>query len=91
MGRETMNCLAERRRTWMGKGVRLEIVAQELPDGQWSPSVINQRGVMSTWIEFFDTAEAATTAARTAIEDEGVEEFANIEGFEYLESVPLVR
>lgn len=85
MTREKMNCLAERRRTWIGKGVRLEIVAQELPDGQWSLSVIDERGAMSTWIEFFETAGAAMTAARTTIEDEGVEEFTNIDGFEYLE------
>lgn len=84
-----MKCHAERRRTWKGKGVQLEIVAQELADGQWSLSVINERGVMSIWIEFFQNADAAITAAITAIEDEGVEEFTSIEGFEYLDDESL--
>lgn len=80
-----MKCHAERRQTWKGKGVRLEIVAEKLAEGQWSLSVINERGVMSMWTEFFETADAAITAAITAIEDEGVEEFTSIEGFEYLD------
>jgi predicted RNase H-like HicB family nuclease len=80
-----MNCPAERRRIWKGEGVRLEIVAQQLADGQWSLSVVNERGVMSMWIEFFKTADEAIAAAITAIEDEGIEEFTSIEGFEYLD------
>jgi hypothetical protein len=75
----------ERRETWQGQGVRLEIVAKPLPDGQWCLSVINERGIFSTWHEFFPTAEVALGVARKAIEEEGVEDFVSIEGFEYLD------
>jgi hypothetical protein len=80
----------ERRETWQGQGVRLEIVAKPLPDGQWCLSVINERGILSIWYELFPTAEAALGVARKAIEDEGVEDFVSIEGFEYLDEEPIV-
>jgi hypothetical protein len=79
----------ERRETWEGRGVRLEIVAKPLPDGQWCLSVINERGILSIWHEFFPTAEAALGVARKAIEEEGVEDFVSIEGFEYLDEEPI--
>jgi hypothetical protein len=79
----------EHRETWQGRGVRLEIVAKPLPDGQWCLSVINERGILSIWYELFPTAEAALGVARQAIEDEGVEEFVSIEGFEYLDEEPV--
>jgi len=79
----------ERRETWEGHGVRLEIVAKPLPDGQWCLSVINERGILSIWYEFFPTAEAALGVARKAIEEEGVEDFVSIEGFEYLDEKPI--
>jgi hypothetical protein len=75
----------ERRENWVGQGVRLEIVATSSPDGLWTLSVINERGIMSTWNESFATAEVAIGVARKAIEEEGVEEFVSIEGFEYLD------
>jgi hypothetical protein len=79
----------ERRETWQGQGVRLEIVAKPLPDGQWCLSVINERGVFSIWYELFPTAEVAFGVARKAIEEEGVEDFVSIEGFEYLDEEPM--
>jgi hypothetical protein len=85
MSRRPPYFVAERHQSWVGRGVRLEIVATPLPDGRWSLSVVNERGVMSTWLEFFETAEAAIAVARKTIEEEGVEEFVSIEGFEYLD------
>jgi hypothetical protein len=83
--------LRERLETWVGQGVRLEIVATPSPDGLWTLSVINERGVRSTWLETFPTAEAAFAVARKAIEEEGIEEFVSIEGFEYLDEKPLTH
>lgn len=80
---------AERCEIWVGRGVRLEIVATALPDGLWTLSVINERGVRSTWHDFFATAETAIAVARKAIEEEGVEEFVSIEDFEYFDDKPM--
>lgn len=82
---------AQRREAWVGEGVRLEIIATPMPDGLWNLSVRNERGVMSTWYEFFETAEDAIEVARKVLEEEGVEEFVSIEGFEYLDEEPFVR
>jgi tRNA A58 N-methylase Trm61 len=58
-----------------------------MPDGQWCLSVINERGVMATWLECFESAEMAMEVARKAIEG-----FVSIEGFEYLDDEwPCVR
>jgi hypothetical protein len=75
----------EQYQTWIGQGVRLEIVATELQDGCWNLAVINERGVWSIWYEFFPTAEMAFEVARRAIEEEGIEEFVRIEEFECLD------
>lgn len=75
----------ERCQTWLGQGVRLEIVATKLRDGRWNLAVINERGVHSIWHESFATAESAFEVARKTIEEEGIEEFVSIEGFEYLD------
>ena len=77
--------LDERCQTWEGQGVRLEIVASRLRDGRWNLAVINERGVHSIWHESFATAETAFEVARKAIEEEGIEEFVSIEGFDYLD------
>jgi hypothetical protein len=79
----------ERRETWEGHGVRLEIVARPLPGGEWCLSVINERGILSIWYEFFPSAEVALEVARKAIEEEGVEDFVSIEGFEYIDEKPI--
>ncbi len=65
-------------------GVRLDIVAQRISAFEWSLSIINAHGVTSTWTEFFECPDAAIDTAIAAIAEEGLEEFASIEGFEYL-------
>lgn len=88
MSRQPQQLRTERREIWVGRGVRLEIAATTLPDGLWAVSVINERGAMSTWHESFATAEIAIAVARRAIEEEGIEEFVSIEGFEYFDEKP---
>jgi hypothetical protein len=85
MSHEPHYAQTELRENWVGQGVHLEIVATSMPDGLWSLSVINERGIISTWHEPFATAEGAIAVARKAIEEEGVGEFVSIEGFEYLD------
>ncbi|MFU8821107.1 MAG: hypothetical protein ACNA8G_06075 [Gammaproteobacteria bacterium] len=75
----------ERYQTWEGQGVRLDIVATQLRDGRWNLAVINERGVHSIWYESFASAEVAFEVALKAIEEEGIEEFVSIEGFDYLD------
>lgn len=64
---------------------RLEIVATKVGDKEWSLSVINSRGIFSTWWEFFDSPDTAISTAIQAIHEEGIQEFTDIEGFEYLD------
>ena len=89
MSKQTEHFHAERRETWEGQGVRLEIVATYRPGWFWSLSVINERGVMSIWHESFATADLAIEAARQAIEQEGIDDFVRIEDFEYLDEEPM--
>ncbi|MGK2905342.1 MAG: hypothetical protein ACSLFH_03235 [Desulfuromonadales bacterium] len=65
-------------------GVRLEIIATRIGEREWMLSVINTLGVSSNWIEFFPSADEAIREGLEAIKTEGVEEFTDIEGFEYL-------
>ena len=74
----------ELRKALVFDGVRLEIVATEITTNEWSLAVINEAGVSSNWYEFFTTPEAALAEAVRVIEEEGVDEFTDIEGFEYL-------
>ena len=66
-------------------GVRLEIIATRLSESEWSLSVLNTLGVSSNWIEFFPSADEAIREGLEAIKTEGVEEFTDIEGFDYLQ------
>jgi len=66
-------------------GVRLEIIATRLSESEWALSVLNTLGVSSNWIEFFPSADEAIRAGLEAIKIEGVEEFTDIEGFDYLQ------
>jgi hypothetical protein len=84
MRQDDPDSLDERCQTWVGQGVRLEIVATKL-DGRWNLAVINERGVHSIWYESFATAETAFEVALKAIEEEGIEEFVSIDGFDYLD------
>ena len=72
-------------RNYVSNGVRLEIVASRLGEGEWALAVMNEAGIASNWTEFFATGEAALEAGMKAIEEEGVEAFTSIEGFEYLQ------
>ncbi|MEX2468722.1 MAG: hypothetical protein WD396_03110 [Pseudohongiellaceae bacterium] len=71
--------------TYVGQGVRLEINAHRITEGEWALAVVNEAGVASNWLEFFATGEAALAAGLKAIEEEGVEAFTSIEGFDYLQ------
>lgn len=64
-------------------GVRLEVVASKITDGEWALRVVNERGISSNWDEFFASAHEALNAGKEAIESEGVGPFVDIEGFEY--------
>jgi hypothetical protein len=66
-------------------GVRLEIIATRLSDREWTLSVLNTLGVSSNWIDFFPSADEAIREGLEAIKTEGVEEFTDIEGFDYLQ------
>lgn len=87
MGEESETSADELCRAYMSDGVRLDIVASRLGKGEWALAVLNEAGVASNWTEFFATGEAALNAGMKAIEEEGVEAFTSIEGFEYLQEV----
>ena len=74
----------ERTQSVVMDGVRLEIIATRIGDREWMLSVINTLGVSSNWTEFFPSAEEAIREGLEAIKNEGVEEFTDIEGFDYL-------
>lgn len=82
---ETGRIALEHRQTFIGEGVRLEIVVTELRKDEWSLSVVNEIGIASNWIEFFASKDCAVEAALNAIREEGVKQFLSIEGFEYLQ------
>ena len=65
-------------------GVRLEIIVTEMSTGEWSLSVVNDAGIFNNWYEFFPSSQAAFETAIASIEEEGVEAFTDMEGFEYL-------
>ena len=76
----------EHRQIFIGEGVRLEIVVTEIERDEWSLSVVNEIGVASNWNEFFESKDHAVVAALDAIREEGVNQFLDIEGFEYLQN-----
>ena len=65
--------------------IRLLIIATCLAPNKWSVGVQNDRGISSVWHELFDSAQIAIQTAMRAIDEEGVGEFVDIEGFEYLD------
>lgn len=91
MGEESEASAVEICRTYVRDGVRLDVVASRLGIGEWVLAVVNEAGVASNWTESFATGEAALDAGLKAIEEEGVETFTSIEGFEYLQDVHSER
>lgn len=75
----------ERHVPFISGDVRLDIVVTKHREEEWSVSVINERGVISTWTEFFTSDDIALNTALQAIHEEGIQEFTSIEGFEYLD------
>lgn len=74
----------EHRQTFIGEGVRLEIFVTELGKDQWSLSIVNEIGMSSNWNEFFESKDSAVEAALDSLCEEGVKQFLDVEGFEYL-------
>lgn len=70
------------------EGQKLDIVARQNFEGDWELGIVNELGVATNWLEFFDSAEAALAAGLAAIDEEGLQEFVSIEGFEYLNDLP---
>ena len=75
----------ERTQSIVMDGVRLEIITSQISEREWTLSVLNTLGVSSNWIEFFPSADEAIRKGLEAIKTEGVEEFTDIEGFDYLQ------
>ena len=65
-------------------GFELEVIAEKITDREWRLAIKNELGVNSVWLKTFSGAKEAIDAGLTAIEDEGVQAFCDVEGFEYL-------
>ena len=85
MNESTDDAANERHVAFISGNVRLDIVVTQMGEKEWSLSVINERGIFSTWWEFLECPDIAIRTALNAIQDEGIEEFTTIEGFEYLD------
>lgn len=71
------------------EGHRLIIIATKIEEEEWQLSVMNENGIFTNWIEYFPTSKLAIEAGLLAIQSEGLEEFVNSEGFEYLYEDPV--
>ena len=65
-------------------GVTLKVISTKISEGEWQLAILNEKGISSNWLEPFSTAQQAIDAGIEAIENEGVKEFVDVEGFEYL-------
>ena len=65
-------------------GAVLKIISTKITDGEWQLAILNEKGISSNWYETFSTAQLAIAAGVEAIEKEGVKEFVDVEGFDYL-------
>lgn len=81
---ETGKLDIEYRQTFVGQGATLEIVVIETEDGKWMLSVVNEIGIASNWNDVFEKKDCAFEAALDAIREEGVKQFQDIEGFDYM-------
>lgn len=73
--------------TYINGGVRLELIVTKITDSEWSLSVLNQKGIFTTWLEYFESPDDAFCEGFRTLQDERVEEFTNITGFEYLDEI----
>ena len=60
----------------------LVVVRYIVPEG-WLLTIVNNHHVMSTWHEFFATADDALREAERAIDLEGIGAFTDCDGFEF--------
>ena len=74
----------QKRLSMVAGGHKLEIITEEICDGEWLLCVENCHGVRSVWFEYFANPDAALAEGRRTIMEEGVEAFVSVEGFEYL-------
>ena len=65
-------------------GATLKVIATKISEGEWQLAIINEEGISTNWLDSFSTAQLAIDAGVEAIEKEGVKEFVDVEGFEYL-------
>jgi hypothetical protein len=75
---------SEVRKVVVISGTELEVIASEPEAGLWQLAVRNPLGISTAWTEWFPSAEHAIKAGTDAIQAEGLAEFMDIEGFEYL-------
>ncbi len=79
----------EWRETYSANGTELNIVAVEEGKNEWSLYIENEHGIKTHWDDFFMSADAALVAGRSAIQREGVDAFAGLKDFEYLQDERL--
>jgi len=65
-------------------GESLTVVAEKLNENEWQLCVVNKYNIISMWNENYPSAQAAINEGVKAIEEEGIEPFLDVEGFEYL-------
>jgi hypothetical protein len=65
-------------------GVILKIIATRITEDEWQLVILNEKGISTNWLETFSSAQLAIAAGFEAIEKEGVDDFVDVEGFEYL-------
>ena len=65
-------------------GVTLKIISTRITEGEWQLAILNEKGIRTNWLQSYSTAQLAIDAGIEAIEKEGVKEFVDVEGFEYL-------
>jgi hypothetical protein len=65
-------------------GAKLIVIARKIENEGWLLSVLNEYGIFTNWIDYFATAQIAIDTGLKAIEQEGVDDFVDTNGFEYL-------
>ena len=65
-------------------GESLTVIAEKNTENEWQLYVANKYNIISMWNENYSSSQAAIDEGIKAIEEEGVEPFLDVEGFEYL-------